>query len=36
MSVNLDQARASSLRIQTKMLEVAVEIVENGTTKRRR
>ncbi len=31
MSVNLDQARAASLTIPTRMLEVASEIVENDT-----
>jgi hypothetical protein len=36
MSVNLDQARSVSLKIQTKMLEVAREVVENGTVVRRR
>lgn len=30
MSINLDLARASSLAIDTKMLEVADEVVENG------
>jgi hypothetical protein len=30
MSINLDQARAVSLTIQTKMLEVSSEILENG------
>jgi uncharacterized protein DUF4154 len=34
-SVNLDQARAASLRVQTKMLEVAREVVDNGITRRR-
>lgn len=36
ISVNLDQARSASLKIQTKMLEVTREVVENGTTRRRR
>jgi len=36
MSINLDQARSVSLKIQTKMLEVIYEVVENGTTRRRR
>lgn len=31
MSINLDQARAVSLKIQTKMLEVADQVIENGT-----
>lgn len=31
ISVNLDQARSVSLKIQTKMLEVSHEVVENGT-----
>lgn len=35
MSINLDQARAASLKIQTKMLEVSREVVENGTRRRR-
>lgn len=30
MSINLDQARAASLTIQTKMLEVSTDILENG------
>jgi hypothetical protein len=30
MSVNLDQARAASLAIPTKMLEVSREVIENG------
>ena len=30
MSINLDQARAVSLLIQTKMLEVSIEVLENG------
>ena len=30
MSVNLDQARAASLSIQTKMLEVSNDVIENG------
>jgi hypothetical protein len=36
MGVNLDQARSVSLKIQTKMLEVTHEVVENGTLRRRR
>jgi hypothetical protein len=36
MSVNLDQARSASLKIQTKMLEVTHEVVENGVVRRRR
>ena len=36
MSVNLDQARSASLKIQTKMLEVTREVVENGVGQRRR
>lgn len=31
MSINLDQARSASLTIQTRMLEVASEVLENGT-----
>ena len=34
MSINLDQARSVSLTIQTKMLEVSREIVENGEVRR--
>ena len=34
MSVNLDQARSASLKIQTKMLEVSREVVESGVTRR--
>lgn len=33
MSINLDQARSASLVIQTKMLEVSREVVENGVVK---
>jgi len=36
MSVNLDQARSASLKIQIKMLEVTHEVVENGVVRRRR
>lgn len=36
MSINLDQARAVSLVIQTKMLEVSSEILENGEMRRMR
>ncbi|MBD9357905.1 YfiR family protein [Methylomonas albis] len=36
MGVNLDQARASSLTIQTKMLEVSTDILENGELRRMR
>jgi hypothetical protein len=34
MSVNLDQARVASLTIQTKMLEVSSEILENGVVRK--
>ncbi len=34
--VNLDHARAASLMIQTRMLEVAHEVVEDGVVRRRR
>lgn len=34
MGVNLDQARASSLTIQTRMLEVSREVLENGVVRR--
>jgi hypothetical protein len=36
MGVNLDQARAVSLGIQSKMLEVAFEVLDNGKVRRRR
>jgi hypothetical protein len=36
MSVNLDQARAVSLNIPAKMLEVTVEVVENRTKRKLR
>jgi hypothetical protein len=36
MDINLDQARSASLKIQTKMLEVAHEVLENGVVRRRR
>jgi len=34
MSVNLDQARAASLTIQTKMLEVSRNVMENGVLRK--
>lgn len=34
--INLDQARSVSLKVQTKVLEVAHEVVENGVVRRRR
>jgi len=34
MTINLDQSRSASLTIQTKMLEVSREVVENGEVKR--
>lgn len=34
LSINLDQARAASLSIQTRMLEVSQEVVENGEPRR--
>jgi hypothetical protein len=34
MGINLDQARAASLTIPTKMLEVAHEVVDQGVTRR--
>ena len=34
MSINLDQARAASLTIPTKMLEVSRDVVENGAVRR--
>lgn len=36
IDINLDQARSVSLKIQTKMLEVAHEVLENGAVRRRR
>ncbi len=33
MNINLDQARSASLAIQTKMLEVSRDVVENGIVK---
>ena len=36
MSVNLDQARAVSLNIQTKMLEVSTEVLENDVIRKTR
>jgi hypothetical protein len=36
MSINLDQARAVSLAIQTKMLEVSSDILENGVASQMR
>lgn len=36
MSINLDQARSVSLNIQTKMLEVTREVLENGEIRRMR
>lgn len=36
LGVNLDRARASSLVIQTKMLEVAHDIIDGGTRRRQR
>lgn len=34
MGINLDQARAASLTIPTKMIEVARDVVENGSLRR--
>ncbi len=34
MSINLDQAKAASLTIPTKMLEVSRDVVENGAVRR--
>lgn len=36
MSINLDQARAASLTIQTGMLEVSSSVLENGVVRRMR
>lgn len=34
LSINLDQARAASLAVQTRMLEVSQEVVENGVLRK--
>lgn len=34
MRINLDQSRSASLKIQTKMLEVSREVVEDGVVKK--
>lgn len=34
MSINLDQARASALTIQTRMLEVSSEVLDNGVLRK--
>jgi hypothetical protein len=36
MSINLDRARAASLTIQTKMLEVSKQVIENGVARSRK
>lgn len=36
LSINLDQARVSALNIQTRMLEVSSEVLENGVVRRMR
>ena len=36
ININLDQARSASLNIQTKMLEVSNEVVENGVLRKLR
>jgi len=36
LSVNLDQARSLALKVQTKLLEVAREVLDNGSVRRRR
>ena len=36
MSINLDQARSVSLKIQTKILEVTHEVLENGVVRKQR
>jgi len=36
MSVNLDQARYASLSIQTKMIEVSEQVIENGVVRKMR
>jgi hypothetical protein len=36
LSVNLDQARSLALKVQTKLLEVAREVLDNGSLRRRR
>lgn len=36
LSINLDQARGSALNIQTRMLEVSSEVLENGVVRKMR
>ncbi|RYF57372.1 MAG: YfiR family protein, partial [Comamonadaceae bacterium] len=36
MSINLDQARAVSLAVPTRMLEVSHEVLENGVIRKMR
>ncbi len=36
ININLDQARSALLKIQTKMLEVSYEVVENGSVRKLR
>jgi hypothetical protein len=36
VNVNLDQARAVALVVQTKLLEIARDVVDNGALRRRR
>jgi hypothetical protein len=36
MSINLDHARSASLKIQTKMLEVSDQVIDNGVVRRLR
>ena len=36
LSINLDQARGSTLNIQTRMLEVSSEVLENGVVRKMR
>jgi hypothetical protein len=34
MSINLDQARGATLKVQTKLLEVSTAVLENGELRR--
>ncbi len=36
LSINLDQARVASLVIQTRMLEVSSEVLDNGVVRKMR
>jgi hypothetical protein len=36
LSINLDQARVAELTIQTRMLEVSSEVLDNGVVRKMR